>query len=177
MGLMIPEWLTENAEKVRTGQPFRLTFCNSSSNRNSPSLNLFLKTDWLCVTGSDELDQVIRVLFGTASFAGGFIGFVLDNLIPGIIILHNIRLLYTHMFGFDIYPSVMFSSDVNHKSFFKWIKNTKEIFKKMEIIFLQTEISNLRTKQNIIHIKQHKWPRTKYLFILYVKPKEFWQGL
>ncbi|XP_078312909.1 solute carrier family 23 member 2-like [Crassostrea virginica] len=51
MGLMIPEWLMENAEKVRTG--------------------------------SDELDQVIRVLFGTAFFAGGFIGFVLDNLIPG----------------------------------------------------------------------------------------------
>lgn len=51
MGLMVPEWLSENAEKVKTG--------------------------------SDELDQVILVLFGTASFAGGFIGFVLDNIVPG----------------------------------------------------------------------------------------------
>ena len=50
------------------------------------------------------------------------------------------------MFAFDIYPSVMFSSDVNQKSFFKWIKNTKEIFKKMEIIFLQTEIKQLTNK-------------------------------
>ncbi|XP_062612059.1 solute carrier family 23 member 2-like isoform X2 [Saccostrea cucullata] len=51
MGLMIPEWLSENSDRVKTG--------------------------------SDELDQVIRVLFGTASFAGGFIGFLLDNIVPG----------------------------------------------------------------------------------------------
>ena len=35
------------------------------------------------VQGSIELDQVIKVLFGTASFTGGFIGFLLDNIIPG----------------------------------------------------------------------------------------------
>ncbi|XP_048745910.2 solute carrier family 23 member 2-like [Ostrea edulis] len=51
MGLMVPEWLAENSQKVKTG--------------------------------SDELDQMIRVLFGTASFVGGFIGFVLDAIIPG----------------------------------------------------------------------------------------------
>lgn len=51
MGLMIPEWLSENSDRVKTG--------------------------------SDELDQLIRVLFGTASFAGGFIGFLLDNIVPG----------------------------------------------------------------------------------------------
>ena len=35
------------------------------------------------VQGSTELDQVIKVLFGTASFTGGFIGFLLDNIVPG----------------------------------------------------------------------------------------------
>lgn len=33
--------------------------------------------------GSADLDQVIKVLFGTASFTGGFIGFMLDNIVPG----------------------------------------------------------------------------------------------
>ena len=36
------------------------------------------------VPGSIELDQVIKVLFGTASFTGGgVIGFLLDNIVPG----------------------------------------------------------------------------------------------
>jgi hypothetical protein len=34
-------------------------------------------------SGSEELNQLIRVLFGTASFTGGFLGFVLDNIVPG----------------------------------------------------------------------------------------------
>ncbi|XP_062567788.1 solute carrier family 23 member 2-like [Saccostrea cucullata] len=51
MGLMIPQWLTQHSNKVKTG--------------------------------SQDLDQVIKVLFGTASFTGGFIGFLLDNMIPG----------------------------------------------------------------------------------------------
>nr|XP_022290099.1 solute carrier family 23 member 2-like isoform X1 [Crassostrea virginica] len=50
-GLMIPQWLAENGDIVKTG--------------------------------STELDQVIKVLFGTASFTGGFIGFLLDNIVPG----------------------------------------------------------------------------------------------
>ncbi|KAK3096274.1 hypothetical protein FSP39_025188 [Pinctada imbricata] len=53
VGLMIPQWLADNPEKVDTG--------------------------------STDLDQVIRVLFGTASFTGGIIGFLLDNIIPGTI--------------------------------------------------------------------------------------------
>ena len=40
------------------------------------------------VQGSIELDQVIKVLFGTASFTGGFIGFLLDNIVPGKCSLH-----------------------------------------------------------------------------------------
>lgn len=51
MGLMLPEWLSENEDFVKTG--------------------------------SANLDQVIKVLFGTASFTGGFIGFMLDNIVPG----------------------------------------------------------------------------------------------
>ena len=33
--------------------------------------------------GNNELDQVIKVLLGTAMFVGGILGFVLDNTIPG----------------------------------------------------------------------------------------------
>ncbi|KAK3095707.1 hypothetical protein FSP39_017881 [Pinctada imbricata] len=34
-------------------------------------------------TGSDDLDQVLGVLLGTAMFVGGLIGFILDNTVPG----------------------------------------------------------------------------------------------
>ena len=33
--------------------------------------------------GSDDLDQVLRVLLGTAMFVGGVLGFILDNAVPG----------------------------------------------------------------------------------------------
>ena len=47
------------------------------------------------VQGSEDLDQVIKVLFGTASFTGGFIGFLLDNIVPGKCSL-NFRSLNAH---------------------------------------------------------------------------------
>ncbi|XP_052770614.1 solute carrier family 23 member 2-like isoform X1 [Mya arenaria] len=34
-------------------------------------------------TGSEELDQMIRVMLGTAMFVGGFVGCFLDNTVPG----------------------------------------------------------------------------------------------
>lgn len=34
-------------------------------------------------TGNNELDQVIKVLLGTAMFVGGFVGCLLDNTVPG----------------------------------------------------------------------------------------------
>lgn len=34
-------------------------------------------------TGNEELDQVLTVLLSTAMFVGGFLGFVLDNTVPG----------------------------------------------------------------------------------------------
>eukprot|EP00106_Octopus_bimaculoides_P012464 XP_014779906.1 PREDICTED: solute carrier family 23 member 1-like [Octopus bimaculoides] len=34
-------------------------------------------------TGNAELDQVLQILLGSNMFVGGFIGFVLDNTIPG----------------------------------------------------------------------------------------------
>ncbi|XP_060604590.1 solute carrier family 23 member 2-like isoform X2 [Ruditapes philippinarum] len=34
-------------------------------------------------TGNSELDQVIKVLLGTAMFVGGVVGFILDNTVPG----------------------------------------------------------------------------------------------
>lgn len=38
-------------------------------------------------SGVVELDQVLQVLLTTSMFVGGFIGFVLDNTIPGISLL------------------------------------------------------------------------------------------
>ena len=35
------------------------------------------------ISGSDEFDQIIRVLLETSMFVGGFLGFILDNTIPG----------------------------------------------------------------------------------------------
>ena len=34
-------------------------------------------------TGSDVIDQIIAVLLSTSMFIGGFVGFLLDNTIPG----------------------------------------------------------------------------------------------
>ncbi|XP_041531546.1 solute carrier family 23 member 1-like [Microtus oregoni] len=50
-GLVIPNWVSENPEKLQTGVL--------------------------------QLDQVIQVLLTTGMFVGGFLGFVLDNTIPG----------------------------------------------------------------------------------------------
>ena len=38
----------------------------------------------LVLTGSDEVDQILKVLLETSMFVGGFLGFFLDNTIPGI---------------------------------------------------------------------------------------------
>ena len=34
-------------------------------------------------SGNEEVDRVLTVLLSTAMFVGGFIGFVLDNTVPG----------------------------------------------------------------------------------------------
>ncbi|CAC5404080.1 Solute carrier family 23 member 2 [Mytilus coruscus] len=51
LGLMIPQWLSENTSAIDTG--------------------------------SEDLDQVLKVLLGTAMLVGGVLGFILDNLVPG----------------------------------------------------------------------------------------------
>lgn len=45
----------------------------------------------LC-SGVVELDQVLQVLLTTSMFVGGFLGFILDNTIPGI--FSNVILLF-----------------------------------------------------------------------------------
>lgn len=40
-----------------------------------------------CFAGSPALDQILTVLLSTSMFVGGLAGFVLDNTIPGIIII------------------------------------------------------------------------------------------
>jgi hypothetical protein len=34
-------------------------------------------------TGSLVIDQLLQVLLGTSMFVGGFLGFILDNTVPG----------------------------------------------------------------------------------------------
>nr|XP_022290097.1 solute carrier family 23 member 2-like isoform X1 [Crassostrea virginica] len=71
-----------------------LQFCEMFCTRNITIVGLsflmgLMVPEWLVEnkdlgnTGSEDLDQVIKVLFGTASFTGGFIGFLLDNIVPG----------------------------------------------------------------------------------------------
>lgn len=71
-----------------------LRFCEMFSTRNITIIGVsflmgLMIPQWLneneaiVKTGSADLDQVIKVLFGTASFTGGFIGFLLDNIVPG----------------------------------------------------------------------------------------------
>lgn len=50
---------------------------------------------FLCVmvSGVTELDQVLQVLLTTSMFVGGFLGFILDNTIPGILKLVRLLLL------------------------------------------------------------------------------------
>ena len=44
-------------------------------------------------TGSEELDQTLTVLLSTSTFIGGFLGFILDNTIPG-----NFKIFSFHYF-------------------------------------------------------------------------------
>jgi len=37
----------------------------------------------VCVAGNETVDSVCVVLLSTSMFVGGFIGFVMDNVIPG----------------------------------------------------------------------------------------------
>ena len=39
------------------------------------------------ISGNENVDQMIKVMLGTAMFVGGFIGFLLDNTVPGTIII------------------------------------------------------------------------------------------
>ena len=41
------------------------------------------KDNPLYITHNDTLDQIIKVLLSTGMFVGGFLGFLLDNTIPG----------------------------------------------------------------------------------------------
>lgn len=65
---------------------------NSSRNLFVLGASLFLGLcvpDWVrrhptaIATGSEEADQVIRVLLSTSMFVGGFVGIFLDNTVPG----------------------------------------------------------------------------------------------
>ena len=44
------------------------------------------KHNFFCINyniGSERVDKILSVLFKTHMFVGGFVGFVLDNTIPG----------------------------------------------------------------------------------------------
>ena len=48
--------------------------------------NVYLYSNIPFYTGNSELDQVILVLLNTSMFVGGFVGFILDNTVPGKVI-------------------------------------------------------------------------------------------
>ncbi|KAM5303374.1 solute carrier family 23 member 1-like isoform 2-T9 [Glossophaga mutica] len=82
-GLAIPNWVNKNPEKLQTG--------NSPSSGlgplqgqcpRGPSSPGILVT-FISTPGILQLDQVIQVLLTTGMFVGGFLGFLLDNTIPG----------------------------------------------------------------------------------------------
>ncbi|XP_060065562.1 solute carrier family 23 member 2-like [Ylistrum balloti] len=71
-----------------------LQFTDMSSTRNLTILAIsiilgLMVPEWIAKnpnaiqTGNSELDQVLNVLLGTAMFVGGFLGCLLDNLVPG----------------------------------------------------------------------------------------------
>ncbi|KAJ8317253.1 hypothetical protein KUTeg_005157, partial [Tegillarca granosa] len=73
-----------------------LQFSDMASMRNITVLGVsflagLMIPEWIAAhskdidTGNEDLNQVIQVLLGTASFTGGLIGFLLDNTVPGTI--------------------------------------------------------------------------------------------
>lgn len=86
-GLAIPNWVSQNPEKLQTGE--------SCSPHPPPAPGLPLlwvgsraalgptNGHFCLIPGILQLDQVIQVLLTTGMFVGGFLGFVLDNTIPG----------------------------------------------------------------------------------------------
>jgi len=44
-------------------------------------------------TGNEDFDSIAQILLSTGMFIAGFLGFVLDNTIPGKIIIFNYRLI------------------------------------------------------------------------------------
>lgn len=72
--LVIPNWILKHPEAISTGA--MTYFHYKAVNFPTKVMTLF--------SGVVELDQVLQVLLTTSMFVGGFIGFVLDNTIPGI---------------------------------------------------------------------------------------------
>lgn len=50
-------------------------------------INLSEQYVFVLCSGVVELDQVLQVLLTTSMFVGGFLGFILDNTIPGMEII------------------------------------------------------------------------------------------
>lgn len=73
--MVIPDWIHKYPESLNTGKPERRTIYGS--------FNLPPPIQPVCNSGVPVLDQVITILLTTNMFVGGFLGFVLDNTIPG----------------------------------------------------------------------------------------------
>ena len=54
----------------------------------------------VCLSGSSIADQIIEVLLSTSMFVGGFVGFVLDNLLPGQIRSSFITFSFSYLCNF-----------------------------------------------------------------------------
>lgn len=82
-GLTIPNWVSKNPEMLQTGDcslPSGLSLLQGQSPHGP-------RSPWMCrfvsTPGILQLHQVAQVLLTVGTFVGGFLGFLLDNTIPG----------------------------------------------------------------------------------------------
>lgn len=84
--LVIPNWIMKNPNCLETGQmnientTFLKCFQHFYLNHYQ-LLCVFLSSVY--DSGVKEVDQVLHILLTTHMFIGGFLGFLLDNTIPG----------------------------------------------------------------------------------------------
>ena len=61
---------------------------NKTNTRTTQTLKQHNDVNCVCCTtqGNETVDQILTVLLSTSMFVGGFIGFLLDNTIPGMLL-------------------------------------------------------------------------------------------
>lgn len=84
--LVIPNWIQKNPDSLNTGtiyQYFWMDFTSNTAILCSFCSHMICLLSLVCDSGVKEVDQVVTILLTTHMFVGGFLGFFLDNTIPG----------------------------------------------------------------------------------------------